>query len=569
MSTLTILWVSEAGLGPVLAETLSGRPFAILGSESIVPLFRPALSWLVGWLQRRPQAVALAELDELATRIHDDQAHPFRIGLYAHLEKWMLKRFTPSSLAEKAVAASYVQNRVQALLGIEAIIKKHGVESITLKGFSSDFLSQINTGLCKNIHGRPTFCGTFTVNFIIYILFSLFGATYLITRIFKTSEPIKAVMACDFCDDPHYEMLLNQVLDRPQDGLVVLRTPNEHKIASHRLPAYRQISANEGRVTPSTLLPLLLVVMGHCQRILFKHSTQDPALFYGLCRLGLVRAKMRAFYSRVDAAAFWSRDPYNAEHIIRTEELRRRNIRSLGLMHALPTPAIIMANWRYIDFDVFFTFGSRVSHHYADSWPRQMKVVSAGCFRMEPSRLASMPKIADRPKDIAVYTVPSGDALKMIQFVRLLAQSFPDRKVYLQVKGGFRETPVGQMLRMEGGRDLPNVVDTDEDAYTLMQKSSYGLSNPSTVVVEAIQSGVHSFVFDDPDFQPSSIFREFPGICVTTPDSLVQRIRGLETGTWHYPKEVHGALIETQGPSFFDRVRAEIPLPPRDMELNP
>jgi hypothetical protein len=108
---------------------------------------------------------------------------------------------------------------------------------------------------------------------------------------------------------------------------------------------------------------------------------------------------------------------------------------------------------------------------------------------------------------------------------------------------------------------------TSLSVYNLFQQVRYVISDPSSVIGEAIQMGNLAFAFDIPEVQPSSIWRDYPGLAVTTGAEFVECVERIEAGKSLYPIEKWGGLIDLSGRYFADIVRADVGLDPKELPL--
>lgn len=293
------------------------------------------------------------------------------------------------------------------------------------------------------------------------------------------------------------------------------------------------------------------------QRIWLVVRSLVPALALQACLLPVRRVKIRQMLTRYRFRNFWVRDDYSVEHIVRSQELRRVNGRSIGVAHALPISCVLYSPWRYIDCDIYMVQGLGILRHYGDRWAPWMKVVASGSLvltRELESRLS-----AARPKDIIFQAKPSEGSEPIVPILEALAGAFPDRNIFMQFKGAFRHSSLAETFRRVARR-YPNVIETEESIYELFMRARYLITDPSTVCAEAIQFGLYAFMIDC-DGREALYFREFPEFCENSPEELARRIRGIEDGSYTYRFHDYDALINRDG-HFPDQFRAELGLPP-------
>ena len=165
-----------------------------------------------------------------------------------------------------------------------------------------------------------------------------------------------------------------------------------------------------------------------------------------------------------------------------------------------------------------------------------MALVPMASYSFTKEQLES--RFATRPPDIAIFTSIFVDDQGMIDFVRGLAEAFPDRKILLEVKWNFVDRENGKRYIAACTEGLSNVLPVRESVYDLFFKARYAFSDPSSVVYEGMQLGVFSFAVDVVEEQKVSNFREFPGLTVSSSEDAVERIRSIEMGEWGIPDRV-------------------------------
>jgi len=256
--------------------------------------------------------------------------------------------------------------------------------------------------------------------------------------------------------------------------------------------------------------------------------------------------------------AYWGRDDYNEDHILRRQELHRINGLSFGINHGFyPAYTKAFPQIRYISFDRYYVFGQAVYERcMKNTWAGDMEVTPVGSFGAE--RKDYDRRLDSKPKDIIIYSAVYIGHPEMIDFVRGLAVAFTDRTILLQIKKSFISRDIGQKFAADCTRDLANVKVVKEDFFTLVSKAQYAFSDPSTVVVESMQFGQYSFCIDLMPKGNNSLFLDYPELCVSDPQEAARRVQSIENGEGSYPKEKFGDLIDLSGRVFFDVVREDL-----------
>jgi hypothetical protein len=195
-----------------------------------------------------------------------------------------------------------------------------------------------------------------------------------------------------------------------------------------------------------------------------------------------------------------------------------------------------------------------------DTWPSDMTVIPVGSFSADRQDYAR--RLAPKPSDIVVYSAVFVGHPKMVEFVRGLASAFPDKTILLQIKETFVNKESGRRFATECARGLANIELTKERPFSLMSKARYAFSDPSTLVVEALQFGQFSFCIDLTPEGSNSLFLDYPEICVSGPNDAAERIRSIETGRAEYPLGKFGDLVDLSGRVFIDVIRGDMGLAP-------
>ena len=181
----------------------------------------------------------------------------------------------------------------------------------------------------------------------------------------------------------------------------------------------------------------------------------------------------------------WARDDYNVEHVLRRHELHRFGGVQWGLNHAVQGITILMPQLRHVSMDRYYTIGSAFHRHFKDTW--------------EVGELCSIGSFAFTEEHFTRPTRTSRDILFMARFaignpefvraVRLAAETFPDRTILLQVKSGYPHDSLIPGFIDDCRRDLANVVHATDPVYDLVSRADFIVSDPSTIIAEAIQLG--------------------------------------------------------------------------------
>lgn len=354
-----------------------------------------------------------------------------------------------------------------------------------------------------------------------------------------------------------------------QDGGHILGVHRSRKLLgieqSDVLPDFKTCFPDDGGFGPKEAIRAAAMIVRDSVRLFRVFRQVEPALYYQVAALPFRRTVIRALLNRFRPDYYWARDSYNPEHVLRRQELHRIGAKSHGMMSGATAYATLEPQVRYISYDRYYVFGKVFHKHFKETWAADMAVVPTGSFngsRREIENLYLRPKGL---KDIVVMTAPQGLANNPVlrNTVRQLAGHFPERTVYLQMKPVFRKRASAQRFIADCKEGLGNVVYTEESLSDLFMKCEYAFADPSTVILEAIQFGLKAFMVDASDVQHSSCFRDFPGICLSSPEAAVDRVLQMKNKTWVYPLKELEDLVDMSGRMIYDVMREGMGLPPR------
>ncbi|CCQ75501.1 protein of unknown function [Magnetospira sp. QH-2] len=390
------------------------------------------------------------------------------------------------------------------------------------------------------------------------------STAWVIGRLRAKVDPKSYFLCADYIEDRRDFRLYHEVAE---GGPVLLAERHSSwTVRGHEeLNSYDVCQPKDGLFDLLGGLKTLGMIFRDGLKLLMGFNDRPPALFYQIATLPFRRAVLRGFFNRFHPSYHWSRDDYNVEHILRRQELHRVGGTALGINHGYSHYSNFYPMWRYISFDRFYVFGRAQYDRYThQTWAKDMVIVPSGTFgaSRQDYRSAHEPK----PKDIAVFVAPFIDNPEMIRLVRGLAEAFIDRKILLQVKGTFVDTDVGKDFVRQCQDGMANVVHTRDRLFDIFTQARYAFSDPSTVVVEAMQFGLFSFMTDLCPYQKVSLHREFPGLCVNSPGMAVTKIKSIEDGSQPYPLESYRDLVDLSGRVLFDIVRSDMGLVPLEKE---
>ena len=263
----------------------------------------------------------------------------------------------------------------------------------------------------------------------------------------------------------------------------------------------------------------------------------------------------------------WGRDPYNADHILRTQELNAVGGQSFGrTVGFLMTYTTMWPQFRYLHFDRLFVYGQGpYKKYYADTYPPEMALIPAGTPQLP--RHVFKRRFDDRPADILFCIAVFADSAGYVDVIRSVAAAFPFKKILVQIKPLFWNLGIGPEIVRQCTEGLRNVHHTKKSIYELFFDVQYLVSDPSSIILEGMQCGVKTLCFDLPEIQKQNVLREYPGLTVKNSQEIVERIGGLESGQYAYPYHSYEELVDLSGRCFFDWVRREVGLEEKERQF--
>jgi len=170
------------------------------------------------------------------------------------------------------------------------------------------------------------------------------------------------------------------------------------------------------------------------------------------------------------------------------------------------------------------------------------------------------PRLQERlgkSKNIVFFVKPYKNLDIVRQFIVNLSEAFPDKTIFMKVKGSFIERGQAHNLASDFSDRSNIIVSNEVNPYELMFKARYSISDPSTMAAEAIHFGLISFLLDIDD-REALIFRDFPDLCIKTADEAIERIRSIEAGAWTYPRSKLKPLINYSRKALADYVEEDM-----------
>jgi hypothetical protein len=285
-----------------------------------------------------------------------------------------------------------------------------------------------------------------------------------------------------------------------------------------------------------------------------------PASFVRLAKISFMRVVFDGFFNKYDCDVFFSFDEYNVDHILRTEAMWKRGIRSVCRINGVNVFKVDYA-FRYIDFDSGYVISENPMRKYnGDTWRNKDAIKGFGTFGLDRAGLRRVEE--PRPNDILCFAKPWFDGSQLARMMVDLGRVFPDRRVTIAAKrsskrfGGYGEYE-------EIVADGPdNVVLSDENSFELILRHRYCLCSESSILAEAMELRCNTFFLNMHDDRHVLLYRDYPQICVSGVAEIVEKIQAIEAGRWLYPRASMGDLIKLSPVTIYDQIRADWGLPP-------
>lgn len=531
---------------------LSGRKPFILRLHSIIPHTKRWLDRLAGWAIRTGRARWAVELTpELKIFWRWDCQLYFK-EVFAKYENWQNEyyqfdqaraRDDDYSYGFMQTTCCYVYPKTMEIFLIDAIRQRDDGNPCKFFGVAQDTLD-----MCASYFGpetisgiRPVFVPRRTVNILLVILNLVYSAQWIVRRL-RPSLTRKDVFAIVDCLGNAQEAYIAEELKDGGEVVLFDRTPgNRLRQSADHDAGYIHCHWGSGRFTIGAGMAALAGVAKDIALLGWRHRRLSPAHFFNIVRMPRNRIAWRGLFNVYRPAHFFGRDEYNSDHILRRPELHRIGGLSHGLSGAVYSGfASLAPNARYISYDFHYSMGVKLFDAYRSTWRKDMELRSIGLWGYRRKDL-------DTPR-------PSGDCIlvtlriaweqpELLRMVHALAEAFPELTVLLQIK------PV-TFLDKDGRKQVverytaghSNIVYTDDWIYDLLKRSRIHISDISTVVAESIHMGLFTFVADVLD-QEYCMFREFPGLCATTTEELMERVKNTDMDPDSYPRNEYLARM--------------------------
>jgi len=569
-----VVTIDEFSLIPFVIQSLVGRPPLVIEISPYLPPLKGMMEAVAGFIDKHFSARRHRSGQTLLESLRKSPHKWKTTDIFLRCEKACNKAYAFDELdAEsfrlaypyKNVSVNYSQRHLRIVDWLQRLAAAFPAEHFLYQTncprqfeiFTS--LSQVPDNISFEFKAR------WFLPFNVLMAFAVCFIGYL--RIFRWAAfrppAAKSVfLGFDAITDPRLLTTLSELSEAPDATLGVFRNKLHWNHGKDWFGPYPVCPLLDGVLSIGQSVSQLKKITAECFRLARRFGRQDPRHTFLVLKFPLVELTYFALMEKYHFQNFFGRDDYNVEHIFRTWEIRKRGGRSLGINHGTPYYPIIDPVWRYLDFDLYFVFGSDLyEKYYQAGWPPSMRIVNIGSFGMTRERFFESQKTRPEKNDIGVFLKLFDDDMEpewAIDIARALAEAFPDKTVYLKPKYSGATDINRDLLDRFLGSAPSNIVVATNDAYEVLSRVRYCVSSPSTIVFEAINLGVVSLCYDIyPETTPLH-FRDYPDLCYQDPEAIIARIQSVENGSWDYPRESFSGLIDISGSYSYDRIKASM-----------
>jgi hypothetical protein len=411
--------------------------------------------------------------------------------------------------------------------------------------------------------------GTWLANILLSIAVVLFSWGRLV-RLFRIKRsPRKPVfMAVDLHDGIDLiTRLMDDILDDPKsETLYVFRNKFLREKMSTGLPPDKYCTFGDGQFSGIDFACSFFQALLHGFQLFRRFGHTPPTLYLSIAKLNYIRLGYKGLFNKYDITYFFGRDQYNSDHIIRSQELRKRNGTSLGLINGINVFGWDIS-YRFIDFDRTYVHSRGPLLKYnSDNWRHPNGIRQIGAIKLSRADIKGMMDIA-KTRDIVCFAKNYCDGAIFLDELFKVARALPDKQIYISLKKS--------SMRLEGVEEFvsylaqapKNIELVDDFSFDLIKRHSFIISGESSILSEAISLGCYAFFLDTYTDDIRFIYREYPEMSHRDGNEIAERIKGIDNKTWNYPIAQMKDLGDTSGWISFDAIRRDIGLDPKDSKI--
>jgi len=549
-----------------------GRKPHIIQIDSVLPQSETILNGLANWAVRLKLASFAIDLAPELLRYRENPRRFYFQDVFKKYEPWqdgyfnfhLVEKQSPEyGYAFKALTCTYVFEKVLEIFLLDSLVRRKTDNKLVFIGLSPDTVVFYQTFFCaeENIPISRLWAVTRVLNFCLSLFVMFATLVRICSRVRVRMKPVPVDLAFDWLKDIREYNLFSEIADCGRI-LLIDRFPG---IPLNVLPPGLNVihcTPNSGYFQPWKALSACIMAVGDIFSLFGEFGHLVPKHFYRVAVLPDKKLRIRALFARFPPQNCLGRDEYNVEHILRTQELKRIGVRSLGLTNSFVTTWTSLApNVRYVAYDKYYVFSIEFLKEQASTWRKDMDVTSIGSYAISREGLTT--KVGRQCDEILISMRVGFSSSEMISMVRMVAEAFPKITVLLQLRKDTITDVEQKEISRRCAEGLKNVKMATEEIYELMARCRYQISDVSGIIAEAIQFGNKVFFADVLEME-HSIYRLFPRLSVKTGEELVQRLSALENKTEVYPHEEYlGLLNLSAGKTAFDIMRTDLGLPPR------
>ena len=556
----TVIILNELTALGLIRRVRRGAAPRVLLVDPLLPPLRPLLERLLAWALARGARRLIDDYPEHA----QEWSYPtliFADDVLAIIEPWQAAyygfetamRDERYGFAVKLLATMFTFRRYMAAFLLNKHVARTGAR---VAGLSPEIL-----GLARAWFGEGALPGVEAMrlpNRLLNLLAALIGLLAALAWVgvkLRLVAPRRPVFVMADQNNDWRDLALYRAFERGGELLVVMRNAEMAAKAAETFKAWPQCLPGDGVFDLKGAAAAVGLAIRDSVAVWARWGGLAPGLFYEMALLPWRRLKLRALFNRFRPKYFWARDDYNVEHVLRRQELHRISAQQWGLNHAVQGITILMPQLRWVSMDRYFTIGSAFHRHFKDSWEVE-HLHAIGSFAFTRAFLDQPHRTSRDILFMARFAIGNPE---FVRAVRLAAESFPDRTILLQVKSGYPHDTLIPAFIEDCRRGLANVVHATGPVYDLVSRADYVVSDPSTIIAEAIQLGTPTLMIDVIAGQKTSIFREFPGLCATSAEAVVAQLRRWSDGVETFEPERFAGLVNLDKRPYHEVVAALIP----------
>ncbi len=379
------------------------------------------------------------------------------------------------------------------------------------------------------------FLAKYLFNFFLFVS-SLVHCFYWIlthTKVFYKTEKYR--FATDYNGGPRDMIFWDFINPKQEETLVVVRDEYTKETFKNLLNNYTVVYDDEGILSIYLALKNWIISIRD-SIILFVDNINLPTDYYRqICFLPYKKVKYNAFFNKYNCKFFWGRDDYNYQHIIRSQELRKKGGYSLGCNHGVESINSLAFQLRQIDFDYYYMHGLyQYNNTYKKYWPINLVAKGIGSFFSNPTQHEKIKNT--NGKNVAIIIAPSFHENQIFESIYTLANAFPELIFRISTKAKHRSgSDFGIKYQSLINSKNQNIKENKDDVYNMISDCKYIFSESSTLLAEAVYFNKVALCFDpDPKTFKYLYYRNFPELVFNDVDSLIIRINTTKNKTENY-----------------------------------